>query len=278
MSVPRLLSLDHATTPALDPLQTVTLAHSLGCDAVGLRLQAHPRYPESPYDAVSDGVLRRNIRTEVAARGMAVVVASGFELRAGVPVSQLQPLLEAAADIGARALSVVVYDTDRSRHLENLRELSERGGRLGLRVLLEFFALSGVESLPYALELAGRIGHPALGLSMDSLHVARTGASVARVSAVPPGLIGHAQLNDGPATLPKERQQEEASGDRLLPGDGEFDLVGFVRALPPQVPIGVEAGSRTAFTRGVSMEQHGRVAVAAMRRVLAQAERCSVAG
>lgn len=267
----RLLSLDHATTPGLDPLQTVALAHTLDCDAASLRLQPHPAYPANTCDLVRDHAARRALRADVAARGMFVAVASGFELRAGSVVSALQPALEAAADLGARALSVVVYDTDRSRHHDTVGELAARGGKLGLRVLLEFFALSGVDSLPYALELVRGIGHPALGLSMDSLHVTRTGATAAQVAAVPSGLIGHAQLNDGPATLPVDQQLAEASGERLLPGDGAFDLVGFVQALPPEVPIGVEAGSRSAFARGVGMEQHGREAVAAMRRVLARA-------
>lgn len=266
------LSLDHATTPGLNPLETVALANTLGCDAVALRLQAHRAYPENPYDVISDTALRRAIRSDVAARGMFVAVACGFELRAGVAVSLLQPAVEAAAEMGARALSVVVYDTDKSRHSDSLAELTEFGERTGIRVLLEFFALSGVDSLPYALDLVRHIDRPALGLSMDSLHVARTGATADQVRALPLGLIGHAQLNDGPAFMPVDKQLEEASGERLLPGDGEFDLVGFVRALPEDVPLGVEAGSRSAFARGVSMEQHGRAAVAAMRRVIVRAE------
>lgn len=267
----RLLSLDHATTPGLNPFETLALAQETGCDAVSLRLRAHPSYESNFYDAIADVPLRRRIRDEAAARGLFVAVASGFEIRAGVPVASLQPALEAAAEMGARGLSVVVYDTDKASHADRVGELAERSGKLGVRTLVEFLALSGADSLPYTVDLIRRIGHPTLGISMDSLHVTRTGASLEQVAAVPPGLVGHAQVNDGPAQMPREQQMDEARGERLLPGEGQFDLVGFIRALPPEVPIGVEAGTRSSFARGVSMEDHGRAAVAAMRRVIARA-------
>jgi sugar phosphate isomerase/epimerase len=234
-------------------------------------MRAHPSYPDNPYNIVADAGLRRRVRDDAAARGLFVALGSGFEINAGLPVSSLQPALEAAADMGARGLSVVVYDKDKSTHVDSVGELAERSEKLGLRALLEFFALSGVDSLPYTLELIERIGNPALGISMDTLHVARTGASIAEVGAVPEGLIVHAQLNDGPAHLATEKQLDEARGERLLPGEGEFELVGFVRALPPSVPIGVEAGSRSQFARGVTMEERGRAAIEATRRVITKA-------
>jgi sugar phosphate isomerase/epimerase len=267
----RLISLDHATTPGLNPLQTIALAHQLGCDAVALRMRAHPNYPDNPYDIVADPGLRRRIREDAAARGLFVALGSGFEINAGTPVSGLQPALEAAADMGARGLSVVVYDKNKSTHLDSVGELAERSGKLGLRALLEFFALSGVDSLPYTLELINKIGNPTLGISMDALHVARTGARAADVAAVATGLIVHAQLNDGPLHVPPEKQLDEARGERLLPGEGEFDLIGFVRALPPSIPIGVEAGSQSQFARGVTMEERGRAAIEAARRVIVNA-------
>jgi hypothetical protein len=73
----------------------------------------------------------------------------------------------------------------------------------------------------------------------------------------------HAQVNDGPAYMPEDKQMDEARGERLLPGEGELDLIGFVRALPPDVPIGLEAGSRSQFARGMTMEECGRAAIAA---------------
>jgi sugar phosphate isomerase/epimerase len=267
----RLLSFDHPTTPGLNPLQVIALAHSLECDAVVLRMHNDPRYPGNPYNLSGDAALRRRIREEVAARGLFVAAGCAVEVRPGMRVAELQPVLEAAAEIGARALSVVVYDMDKLTHVPTVGELAERAGKLNVRPLLEFFALSGVNSLPYAADLVKVTGNPALGISLDSLHVTRTGATNEQIAAVPPGYIVHAQLNDGPAQLPLNEQLEEAWGNRLLPGEGEFDLSGMLLALPPDVPIGVEAGNVKRFAEGVTMEEHGRDAVEAMRRVIAKA-------
>ncbi len=267
----RLISLDHATTPGLNPLETIRLAHSLGCDAVALRMNTHPSYPGNPYDSVNDPALRRQIRKEVADRGMFVALGSGFEINPGGQVASMQPGLDALADMGARGLSVVVYDKDKSSHLDRIAELAERSGKVGVRTLLEFFALSGLDSLDYTIDIIRKIGSPWVGISADSLHVARTGTTAAQVAAVPRGMIGHAQVNDGPAHMPLDRQMDEARGGRLLPGEGEFDLVGFVRALPPEVPIGVEAGSKARFAQGVTMEDHGRAAIAATRKLISDA-------
>jgi sugar phosphate isomerase/epimerase len=267
----RLLSFDHPTTPGLGPLQVIALAHALECDAVVLRMHNDPRYPHHPYVLSGEAALRRQIREDVAARGMFVAAGCALEIRAGAPVASLQPALEAAADIGARSVTVVNYDTDKSTHADTVGELAERSGKLGLRALLEFFALSGIDSLPYAVDLIRRIDHPALGVSLDSLHFTRTGGTIAQITATPPALIVHAQLNDGPAVQPLDKQMDEAWGNRLLPGDGAFDLTGMVRALPSNVPIGVEAGNTDRFAEGVTMEEHGRAAVAAMRRVVADA-------
>jgi sugar phosphate isomerase/epimerase len=270
--VKRPLSLDHPTTPGLNPLQTIALAHELGCDAVVLRMRNYPDYQGNPYDAIADAGLRRRIREDVAARGMFVAAANALEIKPGVPVADSQAALEAAADLGARGVSVVVYDQDKSSHPERVADFAERCRKLGLLALIEFLALSGVDSLGYTVELIQQIGNPALGISADSLHFTRTGATTAQLAAVPAGLIVHGQLNDGPAHMPRDKQMDEARGERLLPGEGEFDLVGFVRALPRDIPIGVEAGTRSRFARGVTMEQHGREAVAAMRRIIEAAE------
>jgi sugar phosphate isomerase/epimerase len=225
----RLISLDRATTPGLNPRDLIALADELSCDAVVVRLSVFPAYDDDPWDIVSDASLRRKIREEIAARGMFVALGSGFEINAGVPFASLQRPLE---------------------------------------------ALSGVSRLDYTVDLIQRINHPALGISEDSLHITRTGATTAQLAAVPEGRIGHAQVNDGPAYLPVERQMEEASGERMSPGDGESDLFGFVRALPLDVPIGVEAGTevpvrirrdhagaRTAGHRGAETCDRGGLAV-----------------
>lgn len=267
----RAISLDHPTTPGLMPLEVIALAHSLECDAVSLRMATHPTYPKRQYDLVNDRDMRARIRNEVANRGMFLALGSGFEISPGAKVADLQPSLEALGAMGARALSVVIYDHDKSSHQDRLGELAERSGRLGVRTLVEYFALSGADSLEYTVDLVQKIGGPWIGISADSLHFTRTGTLPEQLASVPSGLIGHAQVNDGPAHMPRDLQMDEARGGRLLPGEGDFDLVGFLRALPADVTIGIEAGSKSRFSQGISMETHAKEAVAATRTLMAKA-------
>ena len=268
--MPRKISLDHSTTPMLNPAETIRLAHELRCDGVVLRMSTYPG-AEKTYSIIDDAELRRAIRNDLANTGMYLAMASPFEIKPGVKIADMAKALDGAADVGARGLNVVVYDTDKSVHEDKVGELAEEAGKRGLRTLIEFFALSGCDSLDYTVRLIQKLGHPMLGMNADSLHVTRTGATMAQLAAVPRGLIGHAQIDDGPLTLPREMQMDEARGERLLPGEGEFDLIGFVRALPEDVTIGVEAPTTSAFARGVTMEEHGRAAIEATRRVIAQA-------
>jgi len=53
--------------------------------------------------------------------------------------------------------------------------------------------------------------------------------------------IAGVQLCDGPAAPPPwDRLRHEALNERLPPGEGAFDLAGFVRAVPVHLPLGVE--------------------------------------
>jgi sugar phosphate isomerase/epimerase len=60
---------------------------------------------------------------------------------------------------------------------------------------------------------------------------------------LPPDRIRHVQLNDGPLAPPADRV-EEAVFDRLLPGEGAFELRAFLPLIPAQATIAVEVPSR----------------------------------
>jgi sugar phosphate isomerase/epimerase len=65
--------------------------------------------------------------------------------------------------------------------------------------------------------------------------------------------------------MPADKIEWEAGIQRLLPGDGAFDIAGFVRALDPAVPISVEVPQQTAIEAGVSAFDRARAAVEATR-------------
>ena len=95
------------------------------------------------------------------------------------------------------------------------------------------------------------------GLLLDALHFRRFGGTLEQLRSLDPGLLSYAQLCDAPLAppngLPRLRKlprgqftdgtdvQLESRAMRLLPGDGELPLTGFLAALPEVMPISVEA-------------------------------------
>jgi sugar phosphate isomerase/epimerase len=106
---------------------------------------------------------------------------------------------------------------------------------------------------------------------VDTLHLMRSGSTVAELAAAEPRWIGGAQFSDGPLTMPADQQLHEALSERMLPGDGEFPLREFVRALPQGVPIGLEVPMQSLKDKGVGPLERARLAVEASRRVIAAA-------
>ena len=104
----------------------------------------------------------------------------------------------------------------------------------GLGVNVEFVAITQLPSLRDALRLVTRANRPNGGIMVDTLHLMRSGSTVAELGAGDPRWIGGAQFSDGPLTMPADKQLHEALSERMLPGEGEFPLREFVRALPPR--------------------------------------------
>jgi sugar phosphate isomerase/epimerase len=178
--------------------------------------------------------------------------------------------------LGARSVNaadVVGGDWDVADAAESFAGLCDRAAEFGLLVHLEWLAWSRVPDLTTALEVVTLADRPNGGLNIDMWHCARTGTQPADLLAIPGQRVFAVQIDDGPAE-PEENLVEATLHQRLVPGDGAFDLRGYLGALRRigvAAPIGVEVfsddlhalGPRLAATR----------AAEATRRVLAAVER-----
>ncbi len=151
---------------------------------------------------------------------------------------------------------------------EAFAALCDRAAEHGLLVHLEWLAWSRIPDLATAAAVVALADRDNGGLTIDAWHVARAGVEPAEVAALPGGRILSVQLDDGPAA-PEENLVHATLHDRLLPGAGDFDLAGLVRALVDAgagCPVGIEVFSDDLHARGV--EAAARDAVAATRAVL----------
>jgi sugar phosphate isomerase/epimerase len=145
------------------------------------------------------------------------------------------------AAVGARVLQVLGWDDVADRALENLALVADLAADGGLGVVVEFMPYSEIKTLADALHLLTEIDRPNVKLLLDSLHLFRSGGSVADVAAVDPRYFGVIQLSDAPAQAPAyEDLRPEAVGNRLVPGTGELPLHELLAAVPEDLPISLE--------------------------------------
>jgi len=157
-------------------------------------------------------------------------------------------LLRIAEAIGARSLNAAdvfggEWTVDDAA--EAFAALCDRAAEHGLLVHVEFLPWSKIPDLATALAIARGADRPNGGITVDAWHLARSGRQVDDLLAVPGDIVLGVQLDDGPAA-PEDDLMNATLHERLLPGDGDFDLVRFVRALDTiaaNAPYGVEVFS-----------------------------------
>jgi 2-keto-myo-inositol isomerase len=127
------------------------------------------------------------------------------------------PVLVVAADHGARGTI-----EEMGRAGESLAEAAELAGRFGVRLALEFQKDSPVcACLETALALVAQAGSENAGVCLDVFHYYTGPSKYEDLGAVTSGNLAWVQLSDLSGTL----REFAGDGDRILPGDGDFQLV-----------------------------------------------------
>lgn len=143
-------------------------------------------------------------------------------------------MAESAAELGCTTLHAVALDQtlQQADIIENVVAISEVCTEFYLDCALEWVPyLSAVKSLPEAVSHLRDAAQPNLGLVFDTLHFQRGGAQWDVLSALRPDDVKTIQINDGPLGPPFEDYRIEAMERRLLPGDGDIDLVRILKTL-----------------------------------------------
>jgi sugar phosphate isomerase/epimerase len=99
----------------------------------------------------------------------------------------------------------------------------------GLLVAVEAFPWSALPDVSTALELLRRAGTANAGLMVDVWHFFNGGASLDVLDDLPGAGVAAVQLNDGPRVHADFLRHARAA--RRLPGSGELDVVGLIRAV-----------------------------------------------
>jgi sugar phosphate isomerase/epimerase len=262
--VTREFGLCHYTMIDVPPPEFVNLASSARFVAVSLMLEL-PHAARSSVAWMDDAdrcpmhgntPLRRETKRVLDGTGVMVVDASTCRIESDTDVEGFRPMIESAAYLGARQVNVNGNDPERSRLTDRFAELAAIAAEYALPVGIEFQMISEVKTLSDALELIARSGVSNAAVTVDALHLARSGGSPADIARLEPSRISYAQLCDGPADADTDRYQWEAGVERMLPGSGELPLRSLVQALPVDVVLGAEVPSQSRREAGLSAHQY----------------------
>ena len=231
--------LDHLSLADLDALTLIHAAADAGFAAVSLFVTPVPISPTP--DLVADKAARRAVMGALRDRGLRVGIVEPFMLEPAPDWDVLERTAELTAELGGN-VNILGLDEDEARLRESFDRMAAICRKIDVPAVIEPYPLSAVRSPAQALDIALTLG-PGVGLCIDTLHVIRSGSGWDDVAALPPERIRHVQMNDGPLEAPHDRVNE-AVFDRLMPGQGAFNLKELLPLLPDHAMIAVEAPSR----------------------------------
>lgn len=265
-------SLDHLTIIDATPAKLVEVAAVHDFRAICLFMESMAALPRMPtFNLYESPAAKRELRQMLEQSGVGLDVAYPFTLSRHSRLENFKRGLDCAAYLGTRFVNALIYDRDPERRQQEFVSFCALADAFDMGVVLEFFPNSSVRTLADGLDMVRVIGRPhKVGLNVDLLHLMRSGGTIQELSSAPPEYILFGQLCDGLTDCDVAERDYEASMQRLLPGQGEFDVRAFRDALPPHCPISLEIPQEAARAAGVSPGERARMALEAAREMLAQ--------
>jgi sugar phosphate isomerase/epimerase len=248
------LILASGSLPSMPFAERVAAAAAAGFDAIGLSVWEYERLRRTDCDA-------RAMRAALEQHGLRLAeleVVLGFAaagddlLRQPIPGVNYTDrdtemrFFEMASIFGARHLQAVgTFGSDvvEEGAVEAFASLCDRAAVHGLLVALEFVPGTNIPDAAVASALVKAAGRPNGGLCVDSWHHFRGRNDDDMLRSMPPEQVFMIQLDDGSARPIDDDFVRDTLLNRVPPGQGDFDLVGFLRLLwnhGVQAPISVE--------------------------------------
>jgi sugar phosphate isomerase/epimerase len=154
---------------------------------------------------------------------------------------------------------------------EQFAALCDRAARHGLLVAFEFLPWSDVPDAAAAWRLIGLADRKNGGILIDTWHYFRGAADPAQVRSVPADRFFVIQFDDADA-VQVGGFMEDTTQRRRLPGQGAFDLIGFIQMLDKmgvKAPVSVEILSDEQRSR--TLDEAARLAHDTTRAVFDRA-------
>lgn len=151
------------------------------------------------------------------------------------------PLEDLAAELAERLhpkrlQAIGPYDGTIDDAAERAGRVADRFAQWDVDVVLEPLPFTNMRTPADAAEIILRADRPNLSMCMDIWHLYRNGLPLSHLDGLWP-FISTVQFNDGTIDCQHpEDLREDCLLNRMVPGEGEFDLVGLIRARNAQRP------------------------------------------
>lgn len=251
----RLISLHQLSLRDLSPRELVAVARPAGYSSVSVFL--HPPAPQLDiFPRLAAGEETTAFRRVLAGEGVAVHNIEALPFSGRTDPELYLPVLDQAAEIGAKRATALIYDRDLGRAAATLVRSCDAAAARGIAISIEFMAFSALKTVRQAADFVRSTGHGNLSLLVDPLHLARTGG---HPDELPPlaDTIGALQFCDAPRTAPADPFQE-AVEDRGVPGEGDLPLQALLDRTFAGLPLDIEVPMLRLQLQGVSAPERAR--------------------
>ena len=260
------LGIEQLSALGLKPLEFVNLVADLGCNCISTGLSAMPGF--TSFSLRDDKALRREMIAAMRDRGVSISLGEGCIARPGHDIRDMAADFDIFQELGAERINTVSMDPDLGRSLDQFGVLAEMSAARGMQSSIELCPVLTINNLASAVAAVRHVGRKDFRLLLDTMHLGRSGATAAEIAALDPAMIGYVQLCDAPLKPANPNYMDEATFDRMVPGEGELPLREYLSALPTDVVVSLEVPSRTLAAAGLSVRERLERCVKAARALM----------
>ncbi len=257
----RLVSLAAGVVQEFPPEDVVYAAAEAGFNAVGIWCDL-----EIWTDDRIEKVKSALIETGITALDIEVVW-----FKPGEALDTHNRFVDIAKTVGAKNILCVSSETDINETKKRFKHICQLAEGSDIRVVLEFLAITEINSLAKALEVVNDVAHPAGGILVDTLHLQRTGSCAQDVAELAPALLPYIQLCDANENLEDQSFDgilEDAIFLRKLLGEGGLPLDDILRTVDANVPLSLEIRSRNLIEQFPNLQDRANMVFKSTQKFL----------
>ena len=252
----------------------VAAAASAGMAGIGLYVFEYARLRDDEQRSPAD------IRAVLDDHGLVLAdaeVIRGWWATEGEPHDEAQRIealaWEMADEFGIRYLQAIgPYECSLEQAADGFGNLCDRAAAHGVLVGIEPLPYTNIASATDARAIVAAAGRANGGYCVDIWHHTRGPNGLDEITALEPERVFAIQMNDGALQPALDDYKIDCLANRVPPGHGEFDCIGFIKALVGMgvtAPISLEVCSTELWSQPA--EVAARAAADGMRDVLREA-------